>query len=449
LIRPVEVLKKLGGESKNMLAYRLGLNRLSTGNHLQPCNPSENVIPAQKDWTVLYYMAGNNNISGDLVRKTARLEKSGSDDNLNILVQLAQPEKSPYPGVGRYKMEKNPQPVKSSMKNFCNLMAEKITGRDHLPEIASPSLENLGAVPMNTANTLSNFVTWGMKNYPAKHYCLVIMDHGYGFAGTVEDQALPHKLLSLPDLKRALSTAQKETGEKLDILGFDACLMQQAEVAYQLKDQADFLLASQEVEYPRGMPEGKMFKSLAKELKKGDVNPEKAGRLMAKEAEIDSKAMKTISLLDLKQMEQVKQTTDHLAQSLLKSHISSQELKKIISHTYNFCRVEPGDKLCNEYRDLYHFAELLSLNSGVEPEVKKAALEVMQSIKSAVIQEGHQGKGDINGLAIYLPKDGMLNYYDGRNTESKVAVNVPAVYRSTDWARETKWDEWLGSLNKK
>jgi hypothetical protein len=46
----------------------------------------------------------------------------------------------------------------------------------------------------------------------------------------------------------------KDGKKKLDVLDFDACLMATVEVAYELKDTVDFLLASQETEPGDGMP---------------------------------------------------------------------------------------------------------------------------------------------------------------------------------------------------
>ena len=442
MIEPVGKIKRYKSRLKSLLITSRSVTQPTASGG----SSRKNFPPEPKDWTVLYYMAGNNDIAQDLIKKTARFERSGSDEHLNVVVQLAQPQDSPYPGVNRFKMEKAPVSGISSVKNY---LIGKFTGAKDLPRITSPRLEELGNVPMNDPQTLKDFVSWGMKNYPAEHYCVMVMDHGYGFVGTVEDRDWPQKVLSLPELKQALGDAQKESGKKIDILGFDACLMQQAEVAYQLKNQADYLLASQEVEYPIGMPEGAMTQRLQEELKKGEVDPLTAGRLLAEEAAKDTEAMKTVSLVDLKQMDEVRKNTDRLAQSLLKSHISTGELKKLIHNTYNFCRVDPQDKLCTEYRDLYHFAEQLSVYPGSEPPVRKAAQEVMKSVKSAVVAQEHQGEGEINGLAVYLPEDGMLGFYDGRYTETKVTLDVPRAYHQTDWARDTQWDEWLNTLKRK
>lgn len=58
---------------------------------------------------------------------------------------------------------------------------------------------------------------------------LVIADHGKGWEGLIQDDS--HKgWMSVPQLRQALDTAQKATGQKLDVLGFDACQMASVEV---------------------------------------------------------------------------------------------------------------------------------------------------------------------------------------------------------------------------
>jgi hypothetical protein len=75
-----------------------------------------------------------------------------------------------------------------------------------------------------------------MKNFGAKHYMLVIWGHGNGWRGAAEDKGDP---LNLTEMKNALGD------RKIDIIGFDACYMGSIEVNYELKDNADYLVASE------------------------------------------------------------------------------------------------------------------------------------------------------------------------------------------------------------
>ncbi|MCL5037877.1 MAG: clostripain-related cysteine peptidase [Chloroflexi bacterium] len=401
----------------------------------------------KKPWTILYYLAGNNNISQDMILKAARLEQAGSNKDVNIAVQMAQPENSPYPGVTRFKIEKNPNKVRIPKVTETRVYrAGSNFKKSELPTLVSPPLEKIDNAAMNDPKVLTDFIAWGMKSYPADHYLVVIMDHGYGFVGTVEDNK-QDKVLSLPEIKQALKGAQEETGKKIDILGLDSCLMQQAETAYQFRDHAGYLLASEEVEYPLGMPEGNMAKRLQEELEKGEVTPADAAKILVDEAGKAKDAMKTISAIDLKQMNDIKDKTNTLAKELQKSSLSKTEIEKIIKNTYNYCQVLPNEKLCTDYRDLSHFAKQLIAAEGAGDGLKSAAKELVESIGSAVVAEAHvDGEvGAAGGLSIYLPGNGMLEKYDRQDTGQSF-INPRNIYMETDWAKDTQWDEWVQGL---
>ena len=56
------------------------------------------------------------------------------------------------------------------------------------------------------------------------------------------------------ELKRVLSEVKRQTGRELDVLGFDACLMNMVEVGYQLKGTARVVVGSEELEPGEGWP---------------------------------------------------------------------------------------------------------------------------------------------------------------------------------------------------
>lgn len=47
-------------------------------------------------------------------------------------------------------------------------------------------------------------------------------------------------------MDQALTDAYTMTGERIDLLGFDACLMGMMEVAYELQDHTDIMVFSEE-----------------------------------------------------------------------------------------------------------------------------------------------------------------------------------------------------------
>lgn len=418
-------------------------------------SPAEADLQAKKKWTVLYYFAGNNNISGDMLTKMSRLERFGSDENVNVLTQVGQPENSPYPGVTRFLVEKNldpgPEPVPLRSRKRPVVYGPSLEGSIRtVPTLVSPPVEKLGPVNMAEPEALADFVSWGMKTYPAEHYMVVLMDHGYGFLGTIQDDK-SGKLMSTPEVGAALASAEKKTGHKADVVGFDSCLMQQAEVAHQLGDSTEYIVGSEEVEYPFGFPEGRIVGRLEEELKKGEVEPDRMARLMVEEGANDS-SMKTISAVDLKEMKALEQSVDGLAGVLMNSSASKETLRKVITSTQAYCSVFPEDKLCTNYRDLYDFCQKLIQSPDIkDPKVMEAALATADVIQKAVIAQKQPGEGIENshGLSIYLPADGILESYEEKS--NRLSAKPKEAYLDLSFSQKTRWDEflqWVGASGK-
>lgn len=110
-------------------------------------------------------------------------------------------------------------------------------------------LQSLGSMNMTDADTLSDFIRFSAESYPADRYELILWDHGGGtMTGFGYDELYEDTSLTLS----SLSTALYNGGVQFDFIGFDACLMATAEVAYALDPYADYLIASEESEPGEG-----------------------------------------------------------------------------------------------------------------------------------------------------------------------------------------------------
>jgi hypothetical protein len=114
----------------------------------------------------------------------------------------------------------------------------------------------LGILDMGKPEALTDFITWGQDNYPADKYVLVFWDHGGGalggFGGNKRDDPTNASFaspMSIAQLKEGVENAVKGRPERrLELIGFDACLMATLEVADAFKDLGRYLAASQEIE---------------------------------------------------------------------------------------------------------------------------------------------------------------------------------------------------------
>ena len=110
-------------------------------------------------------------------------------------------------------------------------------------------LESLGDVSMGNPNTLRDFILFSTKNYPAEKIGLIMWDHGGGsIVGFGHDENFGNDSLLLPDIIHAFDAAGLGLCNKLEFLGFDACLMATVEMAVLASEYARYLIASEDLE---------------------------------------------------------------------------------------------------------------------------------------------------------------------------------------------------------
>lgn len=106
--------------------------------------------------------------------------------------------------------------------------------------------KDMGNKCMTNPATLTEFIKYCKKNFPANRNDLIFWDHGggsisgYGY----DEKNKSSSSMNLSGIKKALNDANM----KFDFIGFDACLMATAENALMLNDYADYLIASEETE---------------------------------------------------------------------------------------------------------------------------------------------------------------------------------------------------------
>ena len=192
------------------------------------------VVQAVKDtapWTLLVYMAADNSLS-DFAQFNIDQMKLINNPKVNILVYWCPPVQNGQ------KMGKK---VEISYKN------QKVIATD------------LSGVDSGSRATLQNACNWAITSYTSDKFALVLWNHGSGilnrtgtekdtFRGFCYDDTTGHNLNDI-DLRAVLDTIKTaRNNKKIDIVGFDACLMAGCEVASSLSDYASYLVASEQTE---------------------------------------------------------------------------------------------------------------------------------------------------------------------------------------------------------
>ncbi len=110
-------------------------------------------------------------------------------------------------------------------------------------------VDQTGLKNMASPDTLRYFLNFGVTHYPQSQYSVILWNHGCGpMGGYGADENYSMDMMSITEVSSALSSAGFGVNNKLEFLGYDACLMGTAEVAWTVRDQAEFFIASQELE---------------------------------------------------------------------------------------------------------------------------------------------------------------------------------------------------------
>jgi len=101
---------------------------------------------------------------------------------------------------------------------------------------------------MNTSDplVLEKFIQFCMDKFPAKKTMLDLQDHGYAWRGVCEDETNGDTLMSIHQISKVLTDIKTvNKGKGVDIISWDACNMASVEMAYELRNVAPILLASE------------------------------------------------------------------------------------------------------------------------------------------------------------------------------------------------------------
>ena len=217
-------------------------------------------------WLTMLYMAGDNNLTEEMVLALQDLVAEGAPPGSAIKAQF-DPSGEGF-DTQRYTFNSERQPP------------SRVTVTRPLPaERSTPAVRRRSSISFNGRRRAS---------YSAMRYALVLSGHG---GGTSDDFLMRDEnsrdALSMKELQEALAKAadiRQSSGDpnrKLDILGFDACFMSMGEVALEVRDYADILVGAEGMEPAFGWPYRRLI-AKAKE-RAGGVNGHPTPENLARE----------------------------------------------------------------------------------------------------------------------------------------------------------------------
>ena len=370
---------------------------------------------AQKDWTILVFLNGDNSLDSFAPLNLNQMEKVGSTNNVNVVVEW-----------GSLSAKKT---VRMLMKKDSNINA-----------VTSPVLQDMGVVDMGNYEELVNFVKWGVQQYPAAHYFVDIWDHGNGFEKSAHMPAI-FKDLSYDDgsgnritteqLGTAMSEIKTAIGRNVDILGFDACLMGMAEVGAEVSDSVNYMVGSEEIEPGNGWPYDDFLTAINTGTGSKDA-PTVANALVKAYANsynngdegTETVNLATQNMVALRNMYPALSNLATALDQLASSNPSG--LNSVIGNTLAF--------YINDYKDLGSFlTQLKSKNVGIN---EGTIDDVMNQMKNVVVYtQGTSTLTAAQGISIWAPTS-VSDSWTQNGTR----------YQGFEFDQNTHWSKWIQTL---
>ena len=421
--------------------------------------------PRPKEWTVMFYSTTKDKLRYTLMWQLLEMKKTGSTAKVNVVVQAAVPVRGADGMIStptiRMALGNAGDPAELDKKIDAMFNAGGAIDESVLDAFA-------GDIVMRTNNTdtgnwknAAEFTKWAKTSYPAKRYAFVIYGHGNGIfdqkketKGTLIDTDTKN-YVTLPELRLLMQA----TG-KVDMFVMTSCIMQMAEVAWQVKDYTDVVVGSSELMSAVGYDLKEMLdtlnatpsissKVLGAQLTDGYVARVKAFNIPGGHASVidTSKFPGFVGKLNA--------WAD--AEIALKDQAAVSAARKAVMRfdIFGITTVSTNPVVAQAFSisgDLYDFVSLMSAAQPADtPERRLAAAkgaELMSYIsKELVYKYSYTGVSNTgfnysrgHGLAVHIPpirilaQSGLLSDFE---------MNLQTIYWDLPFAKETGWGGFL------
>jgi hypothetical protein len=341
--------------------------------------------PERRAWSLLIFIAGDNNLSDNGLQDVNELCREGGSRDVHVGVEID--TRGEFSGSIRYEIG-----------------APDWAGKAHRTVV-----ERLREQDTGDPETMRRFARWGLTRYPADSTVLVVWGHGNGFRRSRKDVAPDDfgSSLDMPELKGALRKAGVGPRRKLAILGFDACLMNMVEIAYQFRDQAEFVVGSQQTEPGDGWAYDAVL-ALAKRVPSRSAMAKGIVEAYIRSYRRQGESDVTQSAVETARAGPALQALSGLGRAL-KGRIAAE--RRALQRLR--VRLQAFDEA--DYVDLVHLAELVPTLVRA-PAVRQAAAVLASAGKACVLRSDRIGRGvrNAHGTSVWFPST-LGEYQAGRS----------------------------------
>lgn len=319
-----------------------------------------------------------------------------------------------------------------------------LSGGDIADDLMVPINEiNSGALDDTTA-----FLKWAVERYPSEHYMYSIFDHGSGFddqttvlrvLGIGFDSSSGNDRLTHYELGQATAYLSQLIGGKVDVFYPFACLMGGIELAYEIRDNVDYLLSSEEA-FPADIFS---YQGFGAAVDNPDITPEVLATGMCDQAydllgdRMLNPRSFNLSVVDLSKIGALSDAINAFALAALTDINSDQAVAAL----YNQAADNSFSMLADEDIDDYYYVDLgdfldhVLISEGIDADVKTQATAVLSALSAAVLYQQQNNYPQSSGLTIFHNIWGAADQYS------------PALYRQNLLFGANAWTDYMTMLS--
>ena len=246
--------------------------------------------------------------------------------------------------------------------------------------------DTLSKADMSAQGTFESFLEWGLTEYPAQKTGVILWNHGGGMTGVCYDENYNggYGTLTAAEVRSGVGNVFNNIGrtDKLEWIGYDACLMQVADIASVNADYFNYMIAAEESESGYGWDYDTFLPTLYN-------NPSTAtSTILAKICDTfitstggsKSSNANTLSVLDLSKMDDFTTALEAFATSLnINSKTKWNSVKNVCNSTLQF-----GDNIFGNY-------DAVSLVDGLSSQFSVNKTALITAISNLVIYNKYGG----------------------------------------------------------
>jgi len=376
---------------------------------------------AGASWTVLVYMMADNDLESYALADLAEMMTVGSSDTFQLLVQVDRAKGKTAAAIG-------------GLANFTDCKRLRVEAGKLVEEA------DLGELDRTRPDVLADAIAWAFAAHPADRRALILWDHGYGYAGFGDDLSpASAESFTLPQLAGAITSGlAKAKLDKLDLIGFDACLMGAWEVASTIAPLAHWMLASPELEPDHGWDYGAW--KLARDTPGVDVPS--LGKAVAAGYAAQAKAQQTdgditLALVNLDALGPVDVAIAALAEALSEPANAAPAGKALASALQYASSGDPTED--QNVVDLGDFATRLQGGSASLDAARQAVLSAVEAAVPVIVH------GPLTyattGLSVYVPPSADVydTDYDGLPAAAGWRDFIDAYFAAIDAIPKSAW----------